>query len=155
MKGPILVNIKDFELDKEALWVLYQTRYFNNDRLAAVFARQGELMLRYHPIEEAQGAVTPALDLCGKIDNRQVQMRIKDMMWRCVEELGEAANCLKNKPWKQDAQPTDQEHFYEEIADAFHFFVEMCMWAGINADTLFNLYFRKSEVNKFRQRSGY
>lgn len=82
-------------------------------------------------------------------------MRLKDLAYRVVEELSEATNTLKNKPWKQDFVETDADHFYEELADAFHFFVEFAITAGLDAESLTKVYFAKSEVNKFRQRSGY
>ena len=147
-----MVNIKDVGEDD----TLEQLRdRFGDDGLILIFARQLELMEKYHPIEEMNGAVVIRQSEHGHLDNRFVQMRIKDMMWRITEEIGEAANTLKNKPWKQDEVVTDADHYYEEIADAFHFFVELCIISGIDAGSLFNIYFKKSMVNKFRQRSGY
>ena len=150
-----MVNIKEFKLDKQALEEAYGTINFTKDRMEAIFMRQLELMEEYHNIERINGCVVIEPVDFGDVDRRDVQMRIKDLMQRTIEELMEAANTLKNKPWKQDMILTDRDHFYEEIADAFHFFVEMCITAGIHSSTLFDLYFRKSEVNKFRQRSGY
>jgi len=154
-----MVNIKDFKIDhdkiKEKYSHLVDLPDNNIGMLSIIFERQKELMEKYANIELRNHAIVPSAEKHGDLDDRQIQIRIKDMMWRCVEELGEAANTLKNKPWKDDAKFTDKEHFYEEIADAFHFFVEMCIVSGIGPSDLFNLYFLKSEVNKFRQRSGY
>jgi hypothetical protein len=154
-----MVNIKDIELDIDKLVEKYgQLARFplaNIGMLTIIFERQMELMEEYEGIESANGALTVEACAFGEIDDRKVQMRLKDLAYRVVEELSEATNCLKNKPWKQDAVLTDRDHFYEEIADAFHFFVEFCITAGLSASDLFKLYFRKSEVNKFRQRSGY
>jgi dimeric dUTPase (all-alpha-NTP-PPase superfamily) len=145
-----MVNIKNVELD----WGTLRLKY-GEDGLVAVFARQKELMEKYHFIEEENGAQVPDALSHGNLDYRLIQYRIKEMAYRVIEELSEATNCLKNKPWKQDAVLTDKDHFYEELADAFHFFVELCIIAGLNAEEFMNLYFKKSEVNKFRQRSGY
>lgn len=129
------------------------------DLLYAMFWRQRELMEKYHEIESMNGAIIIPLDNgpggLGDIDHREVQMRLKDLAYRTVEELSEATNCLKNKPWKQDWVATDAHHFYEEVADAFHFFLEFCLTAGMTPADLARVYFAKSEVNKFRQRSGY
>lgn len=148
------MNIKDFELDED---LIPELPGYSEDPgyLSIIFARQNELMEKYHVIEANNGAVVVMPHLFGVLDDRRVQIRIKDMMERVIEELMEAANTLKNKPWKQDAQPTDAEHFYEELSDAFHFFVELCILVGMSPKDLFGLYFSKSEVNKFRQRSGY
>lgn len=109
--------------------------------------RQEELIKQYKEIEK--------FDYPIDINTREGQRLIKDMMWRVVEELGEAANCLKNKPWKQSQLETDEEHFMEELSDAIHFFVELFIICGYTADDFFNIYCRKFEVNKFRIRSKY
>ncbi len=136
------MNVKDIE------YVRVQ-----GDLLKAMFARQHELELKYREIESANlGIVFPGL---AEIDNPLHQYLIKDLMWRVVEELGEAANCLKNKPWKNTHMPTDREHFLEEIADSMHFFIQLLMFVGLDAEQACLLYFKKSEVNKFRQASNY
>jgi hypothetical protein len=127
----------------------------DTDYLKAIFERQKELMEKYEEIERKNGAITIPPEEWGELDLRRTQYRIKDLMQRCVEELGEAMNCLKLKPWKQSDVPTDATHFYEEVADAFHFFIELCITAGMDADDLALMYLKKSEVNKFRQRSNY
>jgi len=154
-----MVNIKNFDLDldklKEQYGYLSGLPDSNIGMLLIIFERQRELMAKYHDIEAMNGANVVPEGLHGELDDRRLQYRLKDLAYRVVEELSEATNCLKNKPWKQDAVVTDSDHFYEELADAFHFFVELCITAGLSASDLFGLYFRKSEVNKFRQRSGY
>ena len=137
------MNIKDVE-----------TPVNMGDMLCSIFRRQMELMKKYHPIEKSNGLLITE-DVPVDLDDKLGQQRLKDFAWRVTEELGEAMNCLKNKPWKQTHMETDKEHFYEEIADAFHFFIELCIIAGLDAEKLYDLYFRKSEVNKFRQRSKY
>lgn len=126
----------------------------NGCRLAHIFLHQWELIEKYHGIELKKDPMIPATYPVD-IDSFHGQRRIKDFMWRIVEELGEAANCLKNKPWKQTQVLTDKEHFKEEIADAFHFFVELCIIIGWDANDLYLYYMRKNAVNKFRQESNY
>jgi len=125
------------------------------DMLEGIFAGQRGLMEKYHEIEANRGALVIDPGLYGEIDHRKVQWRIKDLAYRCVEELSEATNCLKNKPWKVSEVPTDKAHFYEELADAFHFFVELCITAGMDAEDLAGLYHMKHAVNEFRQRTDY
>jgi hypothetical protein len=148
------MNIKDVEID----WALLREKYPSDtafNELQLIFDRQRDLMETYHGIEQRNGALVVEPAHFGNLDARVVQWRIKDMAYRCIEELSEATNTLKNKPWKNDEVATDKDHFYEELADAFHFFVELCITAGLDASDLFKLYFLKSEVNKFRQRSNY
>jgi dimeric dUTPase (all-alpha-NTP-PPase superfamily) len=72
-----------------------------------------------------------------------------------IHYLGLSCNCLKNKPWKQTHQLTDIEKFQSRVTDAWIAFIDLCYLAGFTSDSLFRMYFKKSEVNKFRQRSAY
>lgn len=73
-----------------------------------------------------------------------------------IVALGQACNCLKNKPWKQTQMLTDVEKYKMAMFRAFSQFIKICGQFGIGSEVeLFQLYFRKSEINKFRQRSAY
>jgi len=141
-----MVNIKDYpEIEKlpEA------------DMLLSIFDRQRKLQEEYHEIQMKELShfepdKTP-VDINSHLGQDQIRQRF---FWTIIE-LGEAVDCLKNKPWKQSMVETDVDHFREEVADALHFFIEGCILAGITASELFSSYMRKSEVNKFRQRSKY
>lgn len=124
----------------------------DGDWLKNIFARQQELEDQYEPIEAANGFPRPA---SGNIDDYARQRYIKDGAYRAVEELSEATNCLKNKPWKTTPVLTDRDHFFEELADFLHFTIRMFIICGLTAEDVYKLYFKKSEVNKFRQRSDY
>lgn len=70
--------------------------------------------------------------------------------------IGNAMNRLKNKPWKQTHMVTDKEAFYNCLMPAWiGYFRVLSHKYGLSADDIFTLYFKKSEVNKFRIRSGY
>lgn len=75
--------------------------------------------------------------------------------YRPIEFLGKAMNCLKNKPWKNSHMMTDKEEFYKNLALANAAFIRLCHNLGLTADSLYRIYYKKSEVNKFRQRSNY
>lgn len=122
------------------------------DKLENIFSRQQELEDKYERIESDNGFPRPTE---SSLDDPQLQAYIKDAAYRMVEELSEATNCLKNKPWKSTHVPTDENHFYEELADAWHFFIRLNLIAGLDAEKVYRLYFKKSEVNKFRQESNY
>lgn len=124
----------------------------DGDWLQNIFNRQQELEDRYSKIEAANGYPPPT---SGNLDDPAWQRYFKDGAYRCVEEISEATNCLKNKPWKSTPVLTDKQHFLEELADGFHFYVRMFLLAGLSAEDVYKLYFKKSEVNKFRQESNY
>lgn len=72
-----------------------------------------------------------------------------------IRRLGMVCHLLKNKPWKTSHMLTDQVEFRKRLREAFIFFFAYAYIVGISADDLFTLYFRKSAVNSFRQRSDY
>jgi len=139
------MNVTDFE----------HVEIPEGDMLQGLFDGQASLLPEYHRIEQERGFIVVPPEQFGQLDHRFVQSRIKDLKQRCDEELDEAMNTLKNKPWKQSEVHTDEVHFYEELADALHFFLELCITAGMTAEDLARVYHRKHAVNEFRQRSNY
>lgn len=69
--------------------------------------------------------------------------------------LGVASNCLKNRPWKQNHQLTDTLKFMMNLRMCLPLLIDVFVSQGLNADEIFRMYWKKSEVNKFRQRSNY
>ena len=125
------------------------------DKLSTIFAGQRALMDRYFNLEDKTCSFPVDTDEEGELDFVKVQARLHEMFGFTVRELSEAMQELRWKPWKQRWAHTDREKFVEEMADALHFFVEMCITAGINADGLFDAYFRAWEKNRGRQENGY
>jgi len=72
-----------------------------------------------------------------------------------VRYLSQACNCLKNKPWKQSHMLTDAQVFYQNLLKTWVSFIALCLALEMGSEKLFALYFGKSDVNKFRQRSNY
>lgn len=203
------------------------------DKLEAIFARQKELMDKYHVIEHNNGFKVFSAPV--NINDAHAQAKIKDFFWRATEEIteatealkeeggyehyveelldalhfyvevcilvgitpkristpkregldrlddicsrflqqrndklllalgaydfiesiGKAANCLKNKPWKQTQMLTDEPKFKDLMVEAFYDLVELLVMSGLSAQDIHDIYFKKSEVNKFRQSSKY
>lgn len=71
-----------------------------------------------------------------------------------VESLGMTCNCLKNKPWKQSNMVTDRNAFYQNLAITWKVYIAL-LSIELSADEIVDVYLRKSQVNKFRQRSNY
>lgn len=76
-----------------------------------------------------------------------------------ISELSEILDEVNFKWWK-DPQEIDHERLREEIVDVLHFFVSMCLKAGIGPEELFQAYIRKNQENFSRQegetdRKGY
>lgn len=71
-----------------------------------------------------------------------------------VRELGMMCNCLKNKPWKQTNMITDRNVFYKRLQNVWYAYIGI-LSMYMTSDEIANVYLKKSQVNKFRQRSGY
>lgn len=138
------MNIQDIK--KEDLKI-------EGDMLEAMFKRQGELEEKYHDIEIKNGALCPNKPL--DLNTFKGQERARMLIYRISEELYEAGNCLRNKAWKQSQVPVDMDHFVEELADAWHFFLQLWIELGYTAIMVAVVYFKKSLVNNFRIRSKY
>jgi hypothetical protein len=113
------MNINDVEL---------QDQDTTKDRLELIFDKQRYLHKKYSLIEIKNGIG------CGilregqfNIDDARSQALIKDFCWRVVEELAEAheAYILGEK-----------DHSKEEVADAFHFLIELCIIVGLRPENL-------------------
>lgn len=120
-----------------------------------VFEGQKHLMTKYHAREQANGSPVITSDMEGDLDNRQVQARIHELYGYMVRELSEAMQELKLKPWKQTEIATDKTAFVNEIGDTFHFFVELCITAGMTAEDLHRAYFRMHQKNNSRLAGTY
>lgn len=123
--------------------------------LEMIFEGQKHLMAKYHSLEKLNGASVISSDMEGNLNNRQVQDRIHELFGYMVRELAEAMQELKLKPWKRTEIPTDREAFVNEIGDVFHFFVELCITAGISAEDLHRAYFRMHQKNNSRLAGNY
>ena len=72
------------------------------------------------------------------------------------QPVGNAMNRLKNKPWKQTHMVTDKQAFMDCIMPTWiGYFKVLSKKHGLTAKDIFTLYFKKSEVNKFRIKSHY
>jgi hypothetical protein len=87
--------------------------------LHKVFEYQESLMKKLHPVEVSLGYSPPLYPI--DLGSRKAQDWFRLMSWYFTEELLEAMLAEK----KDEA---------EELADALHFAVELCILAGIDAD---------------------
>ena len=104
------------------------------------FGLESDALVELHDIQ--QHALKPGATLDG-------------LCFDVIYYLGCASNCLKNRPWKQNHQLVDTQKFYSYLREAFFRMIRVFAFVGMDADHIFNMYYRKSEVNKFRQRSNY
>lgn len=87
--------------------------------------------------------------------NGPVYLDIDHWVAQFVEQLAMMCNCLKNKPWKQSMMKTDREAFYGRLTNVWVCYMAILAMAGMKPTDIADTYLRKSQVNKFRQRSNY
>lgn len=81
-----------------------------------------------------------------------------DLPWSVTtltRRLGMMCNTLKNKPWKQSHMKTDRTVFKERLGEVWEVYIHILSGSLRTADAIADIYLRKSQVNKFRQRSNY
>ena len=72
-----------------------------------------------------------------------------------VEEAGKLGNTLKMKAWKQTDMATDRAAFEKNLKNLNLAYIYLCFSLGLDHHSIFQYYWRKSEVNLFRIRSKY
>lgn len=75
--------------------------------------------------------------------------------WEIAYHLSVARNYLKNKPWKQTEEMTDELRFQEELVIAFLELLGYFMFIGFTPNSLLQLRYKKHLVNEFRIKSKY
>ncbi|MDD4080024.1 MAG: dUTPase [Eubacteriales bacterium] len=56
-----------------------------------------------------------------------------------------------NYKWWKNPQPVDEDALKEELVDMLHFFLSLCLNAGMDAEELHARYLKKNRVNFSRQ----
>lgn len=80
---------------------------------------------------------------------------IDTLVTKFICHLGMMCNCLKNKPWKQSHMRTDKNNFYDLLKKVWKDYIVLLVYANMDAESITEIYLKKSQVNKFRQRSNY
>ncbi len=72
-----------------------------------------------------------------------------------IYQLGLAMNCLKNKPWKMSQMMTDVDYFHKQVVLAYQAMIGLFCYFERDSSQIYDIYFRKNAVNRFRQASNY
>lgn len=76
-------------------------------------------------------------------------------LWDITYSLSISRNCLKNKPWKQSGELTDENLYQEMLCESFVKLLGFYASMGYTDKSLFAVYFKKNCVNNFRIMSKY
>lgn len=78
-----------------------------------------------------------------------------EMAWEISWHLAVARNYLKNKPWKQTMEITDESRYQEEIVYSFILLLGYFKYIGFDVESLIRLRYYKHLVCQFRIKSNY
>lgn len=85
------------------------------------------------------------------------QKIVKNISHECMHELFEAVHLLSDaKDHKKSMNMDfDKEKFVEELSDALHYFIGVCILCDIDAKKMFDAFMRKGTINFSRILGGY
>ncbi len=75
-----------------------------------------------------------------------IQKKVLAMLSELAELLDEV-----NFKWWKNPKEVNKAYVKEELVDVLHFFVSMCLSAGMSAEELFEIYISKNKENFDRQ----
>lgn len=100
-------------------------------------------------IFELQKALDTDIQERRSLDFTMTEWLQKDVL-AMISELAELLDEVNFKWWKNE-KPIDEASLHGELVDILHFFVSMCIRAGMDADKLFSGYVEKNRENFDRQ----
>ena len=100
-------------------------------------------------IFELQKALDTDIQERRGLDFTMEQWLQKDVL-AMISELAELLDEVNFKWWK-NAKPVDEPALHGELVDILHFFISMCIRAGMSAEDLFEGYIAKNKENFDRQ----
>ena len=107
------------------------------DKLEHIFQMQESLNIFISQNHNLQDKFTP-------------EVWIQKNILAIISELSEVLDEVNFKWWKNPKE-IDGQSLKEELVDVMHFFVSMCLHAGMTADELYQIYLEKNKENLKRQ----
>lgn len=120
------------------------------DRLQIMWDQQFQFM---NLLKEKRNFPSFPVDL----QEKSGQKVIKSIAQDCMHELFEAIHLLKNSKNHRltNVQEFDRDSFLEELVDALHYFIEICIISGISLNELCDAFLKKGDINTERINKGY
>jgi len=91
----------------------------------------------------------------GRKLSKEIMSIMKGYLWDITYHLQLARNTLKNKPWKQSQMMTDEGLYIIKLKDATVSLFKFLQFTGFSPASLYEVYYKKNLVNKFRIKSKY
>lgn len=100
------------------------------DKLQEIFERQEKYLISLRPTYLRNGFLKHASQFPWPLDDRHYQEEFRLLAWRYTEELIEATEVC------YAISPMGREVLHEEVSDALHFFIELCIVSGVSRGEL-------------------
>ena len=127
---------------KKHIDMLEKTNYKQpNDTLGTLFELQKVFQRRLYGIKKLP-------------DNRPEQLPMQ--VTSLIAEIGEILELnQKWKSWKKNPVDYDRNEMLFEVADAFHFLINIALFLDFDADEIFDAFLKKNKINHERQDKNY
>lgn len=99
--------------------------------LSEIFQRQAQFVKSLEPIYSRNAFFLHCEPMPWPIDDKHFQEEFRLLAWRCTEEVVEAVDVFYQTDSLTWGAEVAREKFNEEVSDALHFFVELCLALGI------------------------
>lgn len=80
---------------------------------------------------------------------------IRILLFQVIYHLSTARNLLKSRIWKQTPVMTKELEYQEELVRSFYIFTGYLTYIGVSPDDLYCIFYKKQQLNLFRQNSNY
>lgn len=108
----------------------------------------------YNDIIESKDGIDSITYFCNTFYKSNMYENLNELVTKFVMNIGMMCNCLKNKPWKQTNMITDVKSFRKWLKSTWYIYISLLLYE-MEEDDIVDVYLKKSQVNKFRQRSNY
>ncbi len=141
----------------DSLYVDKDREHFKEELVDGLhFLTEFSILAGFTPTVIAKYLPSPnALEFLFNIPKLKYRYNLETFVSRFIQKLGMTCNSLKNKPWKQSQMLTDKEVFYERLLETWKAYFCILFYAFDDCNEVVDTYLKKSQVNKFRQRSNY
>lgn len=85
----------------------------------------------------------------------EILLEHKALMFEVIHNLNKACNTLKNKPWKQTETPTDIGKYQLYLMEAWLWLFKYYQFVGLDAQSLFSIFWYKNRLNLKRIEQKY
>ncbi len=132
------------------------------DKLDRLFAMQAELNDRIFAkkdLRDREGEVLTTAKLRAEAMRPELgpNSKVNEWLGKYLAALDDESRELREElPWKWWSKDyLDMQNIRVEIIDQLHFWMSLALTAGLDADSVFNLYMQKNAVNHQRQEKDY